>query len=427
MFHGGDAVSIQRYETADGTRWRVRWREAGGRMRSRTVMAKREATALDADIRAKKFTGHALPQPGTETLAAAYDEWWRLRGSTLATNTQRTYQAAWNAHVRDRFDSHRINALAAEPQLFEELLADMRARGVGRAAQRKVLVVISAVLTSAVEWRKLPTNPVWGLRKPPSTRERHPRPFPPLLVERIRLQMLRRETKDPSSRRNLRDASLVCILSYGGLRPGEALALQFGDIGQRTIAVDKAVSGGEEGPTKTDAVRVVPLVAPLHADLEYLRSHCRGHEEDLVFPATGGGYWSRSDFNNWRNRVWKPVVRRLAKADGLERLARTRPYDCRASFVSLHLRAGASPLEVARWAGHSPAVMFKHYAAVIDELVGEPVISAEEQIVRARAAVAARDKEELDSLVQELFDRPTLASGGGSRAARLFYAPPDVP
>ena len=37
------------------------------------------------------------------------------------------------------------------------------------------------------------------------------------------------------------------------------------------------------------------------------------------------------------------------------------------SFVSLHLRAGASPLEVAQWAGHSPAVMFKHYANVIEE------------------------------------------------------------
>jgi integrase len=420
-------VSIQRYETADGTRWRVRWREAGGRMRSRSVNGKREATALDADIRSRKFTGQALPRPGNETLAAAHDEWWRLRGSTLATNTQRTYQAAWNAHVRDRFDSHRISALAAEPQLFEELMADMRARGVGRAAQRKVLVVISAVLTSAVEWRKLPANPVWGLRKPPSTRERHARPFPPLLVERIRLQLLRRETKDSSSRRNLRDSSLVCILSYAGLRPGEALALRYGDIGQRTIAVDKAVSGGEEGPTKTGAVRSVPLVAPLHTDLEYLRSHCRAHEDDLVFPASGGGYWSRSDFNNWRNRVWKPVVRRLANADGLERLADTRPYDCRSSFVSLQLRAGASPLEVARWAGHSPAIMFKHYAPVIDELVGEPVISAEEQIFRARSAVAARDKEELDSLLADLFERPTLTSGGHLGAARLLYAPPEVP
>ena len=51
--------------------------------------------------------------------------------------------------------------------------------------------------------------------------------------------------------------------------------------------------------------------------------------------------------------------------------------------MSLHLRAGASPLEVAAWAGHSPHVMFQHYANVIEELVGEPRLSAEEQICRA--------------------------------------------
>ena len=40
-------------------------------------------------------------------------------------------------------------------------------------------------------------------------------------------------------------------MSYAGLRPGEALGLTFGDIGRRTIAVDKAVADGKERPTKT--------------------------------------------------------------------------------------------------------------------------------------------------------------------------------
>ena len=69
-----------------------------------------------------------------------------------------------------------------------------------------------------------------------------------------------------------------------------------------------------------------------------------------------------------------------------ESLATAVPYDCRGSFVSLHLRAGASPLEVAAWAGHSPQVMFSHYANVIEELQGEPRLSAEAQITRARGA-----------------------------------------
>lgn len=122
--------------------------------------------------------------------------------------------------------------------------------------------------------------------------------------------------------------------------------------------------------------------------------------------------------------MWKPAVKELAAADGLGWLATVRPYDCRGSFVSLHLRAGASELEVARWAGHSPAVMFRYYANVIEELVGEPRISAEEQILRAREAVEARDADELDARVVDLIEHPTLGSGGD--AAQLFYTPLDI-
>ncbi len=57
--------------------------------------------------------------------------------------------------MRGRFDHHRLTTLVADPQLFEELTADMRARGVGPASQRRVLMVISAVLTAAVGWKKI--------------------------------------------------------------------------------------------------------------------------------------------------------------------------------------------------------------------------------------------------------------------------------
>jgi integrase len=420
-------MSVQRYETADGSRWRVRWRESSGQMRSRTVTSKSEATALDADLLAKKFKGEALPRPGRETLAAAYDEWWRLRGSQLSTNTQRTYTSVWNAHVKDRFDSHRISELASDPQLLEEFTAEMRDRDVGPAAQRKVLAVMSAVLTAAVRWKKIATNPVRQVPKPPATRQRHPHPFPPVVVERIRIRMRRRPTIDGTGRRPIGDACLVSLLSYAGLRPGEALALRFNDIGTRTIGVDKAVSHGKEGPTKTRSIRSVPIVAPLRDDLdewERLRDPAGSHE--LLFPSRDGGHWSDAEFRNWRQRVWKPVLQGLAALPSLTPLENARPYDCRGSFVSLQLRAGASPLEVAQWAGHSPQLMFNHYANVIEELVGEPRLSADEQIIRARQVVADTEREELDELVADLFERPTLAAAGGSGAAEVLYAPAEA-
>jgi integrase len=204
------------------------------------------------------------------------------------------------------------------------------------------------------------------------------------------------------------------------------LALTWGDVGVRTLKIDKAVRDGAEAPTKTGAVRSVPLVAPLQTDLREYQLACDMPPKDaLILPARSGSYWSRSELNNWRNRVWKPITLKLAESDrALRPLATATPYDCRGSFVSLHLRAGASPIEVAQWAGHSPAVMFKHYANVIEELVGEPRLDAVEQIARARDAVAEMPAEELDELTAELFEQPTVTGGEGPRhAAHIFYAP----
>ncbi len=42
------------------------------------------------------------------------------------------------------------------------------------------------------------------------------------------------------------------MLAYAGLRPGEALALRLGDVGARTILVERAVALGDVKGTKTE-------------------------------------------------------------------------------------------------------------------------------------------------------------------------------
>lgn len=122
--------------------------------------------------------------------------------------------------------------------------------------------------------------------------------------------------------------------------------------------------------------------------------------------------------------MWRPALQRLAATDqALAWLATARPYDCRGSFVSLHLRAGASPLEVASWAGHSPAVMFSHYAGVIQELVGEPALSAEEQIERARTAIETGGVD-VTGLTVELIEEP-YKGDSGTRAWKVLFGPKD--
>jgi integrase len=87
----------------------------------------------------------------------------------------------------------------------------------------------------------------------------------------------------------VRDATLVSVLAYAGLRPGEALGLRWGDIPERTLLVQRSVSLGEEADTKTRQQRTVRLLAPPAADLRAWRVAAnQSDERELVFPSKDG-------------------------------------------------------------------------------------------------------------------------------------------
>jgi integrase len=176
----------------------------------------------------------------------------------------------------------------------------------------------------------------------------------------------------------LRDATLVSVLAYAGLRPGEALALQWRDIYDRTIVVDKAVSLGQVKGSKTGEPRAVRLLALPAADLREWRlaSGCPAASAP-VFPAHDGSVFSEDDMRNWRRRVFKPAAAAVGLPDA-------RPYDLRHSFVSLLIAEGTHVIEVARQAGHSPTMTLNTYGHVFDEASGAEGSTAEEAILSAR-------------------------------------------
>ena len=167
-------------------------------------------------------------------------------------------------------------------------------------------------------------------------------PLPPTVVERIRGVLL--------ADGRLRDATLVSVLAYAGLRPGEALALMWGHVRQRTLLIESAVSLGELRDTKTGQRRTVRVLAPLAHDLNEWRLACgRPSDEELVFPDRRGGLWTAETYRNWRRRIYTPAAVAC-------RVTNTRPYDLRHSFVSLLIHEGRSVVDVARQAGHSPTM-----------------------------------------------------------------------
>jgi len=365
-------MSVEKIQRASGPVWRVRWRDEQGRARSRVVGRKTDALALDNDLkRAKRIGGAAIVGNRRETLAEFSKLWWaRHAAPNLARHTQEGYASALDVHIIPRLGDTRLQAITTG--MVSDLRADLTTAGVGEPAIRKVLAVLQSILERAVEWRHLDSNPARAVRKPSQRRTRVVRPLPPRTIEAMRAYLL-------ATDRRL-DATLVSVLAYAGLRPGEAIGLRWHDVGERTLLVERSVAFGQLKSTKTASTRSVRLIGPLKDDLSSWREQAaRTTEVDLIFPAPDWSPWNADRARNWRKRTF-------AEAADAAGAPTARPYDLRHSYVSLLIAQGATVVEVARQAGHAPTMTLSTYAHLFDELDGADHRPAEEQIRAARLA-----------------------------------------
>ena len=353
-------------EKAASGRWRVRWRESG-RERSRTVDRKRDAEHLDAEIKRIRRMGALVSlDSGTVTLSDFTEAWWEAHGPHLAPMTQRQYAEVLDLHLLRRLGNYQLRSLT--PAVIDDFRAGLERAGTGPPTVLKALTVLSSICRYAVVRGEIAMNP---LREVPKPRQRgasrRVRPLSPATIERMRAEL------------PLRDATIVSLLGYAGLRPSEALGLRWLHIRNHTLLVETGVVLGEErGDTKTDRARTVRLVDPLARDLNELRLACgRPDASQLLFPRQDGGPWQDHDYRNWRKRRFAPA----ALAAGVER---PRPYELRHSFVSLLIHEGVSVVEVARQAGHSPSMCLRTYAHVFDEFDPAERMAAGDQIQQAR-------------------------------------------
>jgi integrase len=320
------------------------------------VGRKRDAEVFEAEVVRRKRTGDLdLLTGGKETLADFGQEWFRLYvAPNLAERTQRGYAGLWDRHVLPRLGSMRLSAIT--PEVVERYCAELEAAGVGKPTIARALTLLQGALQRAVEWRRIPSNPVKVVRKPTVRRYRDVRPLAPQTVECLRRAAARRR------RHGERDATLISVLAYAGLRPQEALALHWGDVRDRTLLIDKAADGqGGVKSTKTRHSRTVRLVGPLVQDLgEWRLLRGRPDDDELVFPNLQGGVWNDQAWQTWHRDAWRPACEAAGLTDA-------RPYDLRHSFVSLLIHEGRSVVDIGRQAGHSPTMTLDVYGHVFDE------------------------------------------------------------
>ena len=227
--------------------------------------------------------------------------------------------------------------------------------------------LLSKILRTAVDAGLLARNPAEHV------------PLPK--IERHEMRFL-----DPGEVAELADAmderyrALVLTAAYCGLRIGELAALRRSRLDllhRRLVVAETLVEVRGQlifNPPKTArGVRTVPIPRSVVGALEqHLGQHGSPEPDSLVFSAPAGGPMR---VPKWRHRFWTPATR-AAGLDGL------RIHDLRHTAVALWIAVDASPVDIARRAGHSSV-------SVVLDRYGHLLPGTEDKVTDALDALAA--------------------------------------
>lgn len=140
---------------------------------------------------------------------------------------------------------------------------------------------------------------------------------------------------------------VATMMLQTGMRTGEVFAIREGDIRGNELLVHQnlTLTHGLKGSTKTNKRRWVPLNGVARGILER-----QIPVSGFLFP------WNRHAYQSF----FRDRMQSLHK-QGVIAL-RYRPYDLRHTAISRWLEEGVPVAQVARWAGNSAEVIWKHYA-----------------------------------------------------------------
>lgn len=314
------------------------------------------------------------------------DIWGPKARRRLTTKTWTRDEVIYRKHIRSRLGDQPLALIDIEDLvLWQEGLEEA---GVGTPTIAKAIGILSSIFREAA--RRPRSTGVHGnaaalLDKPKAKRRRHPLVWGPVVVERVRRELLLGSRRAGPEREIVarRDALLIGLMAMTGCRPGEALGLRWSDFGGR-LSIVRRLSGSEiVAGTKGGEGRHVPVLAPLRADLAALREASEDAEDQHLFRTSARRHWVESDWRNYRSRHFVPALRRVeagwgswrralpdptAVRESVADLAATRPYDLgRHTHSALMLASGMSLQRLARIQGHGIRVLDETYSEQLAE------------------------------------------------------------
>lgn len=350
--------SIVAYETADGRRYRVRYRRPDKKSTDKSgFRTKREAETFLASVTISKVTGDYVdPSRSKVTVGSLGPEWLRLK-RRLKPSYVDTLERDWRVYVEPMWGTRRIGDIKpSEVTGWVQDLLDGTAPTARSENSRnangprsasvvlRCLGILRGILDAAVEDQRITRNPAAGIKSQPKKDGKSVRRY----LTDDKVARLVRAVPDPDR------ATLILVLAYTGIRWGEAVALRVRDLNplRRRLHVREnapEVKGRiHVGAPKSWEKRTVPYPQFLDRALE--RVAASKGPSDLLFPGDLDGYQRRpttaEDSTSWFRLA-------VARA-GLERLTL---HDLRHTAASLAVASGAHVKVVQKMLGHKSAAM----------------------------------------------------------------------
>jgi integrase len=347
-------ASIEPYETSNGRRYRARYRDPNHRQREKAgFRTKRAAEEFLAGVTVQVSRGEYVdPSAGRITIAELGTTWLSNRPH-LKPSTWHSLEVAWRVHVLPVWGDRRVMSLQySEIQSWVSALSDPKRGKKSATTVKRAHGILASILDVAMRDHRIVSNPARGIMLP----RKVPKARAYLSVEQVELLAM-----------NVGDhATLVYLLSYTGLRWGEATAIHFRsiDTSRRRIRIDENAvrvgTGLEIGTPKTHEARSVPVPRFV---IDLLVTACEGKKpEDLVF-----GF---ANIYLLRPHAWTGWFARAVKASREidPSFPRVTIHDLRHTAASMAISASANVKAVQRMLGHASAAMtLDTYADLFDD------------------------------------------------------------
>lgn len=348
-------------------RWRARYRDPSGKQRAKTFDKKSDAQRFLAQAETDVVSGN-WRDPALEKITYRdwVEEWWATTVN-LRPSTRVRDDAYLRNHILPRFANYELGDFSSRE--IRRLVSDLVAKDLAPSTVKKAYQILNKSLRAAVEAGILLQSPCRGISLPK--------------IESTEMPVLNAgQALHLAECINPRYRALVLLAAYSAMRWGELIALKPErlDLGSRTVDVAETIVelGGRLYPPSPPKTRAGRRRIPLpQAIVDELRQHLDSFdvsESEPLFQAPDGGTLRKT----FGRRFWVPATKRAG-------VFPFRFHDLRHTAISYWILCGASPKQIAKWAGHtSVSVVLDRYGHLFPEADEKPMAALDSMFRRAQ-------------------------------------------